>query len=220
MLASKIVDLKKNLMTMAGYIQKMIEICLSSLEDQNLVNLEEVAYYESRVNKLELEIDDRCSALIALYQPEAKDLRYILMIIKLNNDLERLGDLADKIAESLLALKDDNLLLSMVELQEMAKKSYSMLQDSIIAFTDEDVETSQKISERDNEVDRLYDLLYERIKSILKDTSNNIEPSLHILRIASKFERIADLATNISENTIYLVEGKVVKHQLSPLQGE
>jgi phosphate transport system protein len=89
-----------------------------------------------------------------------------------------------------------------------------MLKDSIMAFTDEDVETSKTIGNRDNEVDKLYEELYTRIKNILKDTSNNIEPSLHILRIASKFERIADLATNISESTIYLVEGTVIKHNI------
>ena len=217
MLTPKIIDLKKSLMDMAGYIQKMIELCISSMEDMNIDILEDVAYYEDKVNRLELEIDDRCAALIALYQPEAKDLRYVLMIIKMNNDFERLGDLAYKISHSLQAMKDDSLIFSMVELYEMAKKSYSMLQDSIMAFTDEDVATSRTIGNRDNEVDKLYEELYVRIKNILKDTTNNIEPSLHILRIASKFERIADLATNISESTIYLVEGTVIKHNIQEI---
>ncbi len=213
MLTPKIIDLKKSLMDMAGYIQKMIEICITSMKDMNVENLEDVAYYENKVNELELEIDDRCAALIALYQPEAKDLRYILMIIKMNNDFERLGDLAYKIADSLLALKDDTLILKMDELSQMAKKSYSMLRDSIIAFTDEDTETSKTIGARDDEVDSLYEDLYTHIKRILRDTDNNVEPSLHILRIASKFERIADLSTNISESTIYLVDGDVIKHK-------
>ncbi len=213
MLTPKIIDLKKSLMDMAGYIQKMIEICITSMKDMNVENLEDVAYYENKVNELELEIDDRCAALIALYQPEAKDLRYILMIIKMNNDFERLGDLAYKIADSLLALKDDTLILKMDELSQMAKKSYSMLRDSIIAFTDEDTETSKTIGARDDEVDKLYEELYTHIKKILRDTDNNVEPSLHILRIASKFERIADLSTNISESTIYLVDGDVIKHK-------
>ena len=213
MLTPKIIDLKKSLMDMAGYIQKMIEICITSMKDMNVENLEDVAYYENKVNELELEIDDRCAALIALYQPEAKDLRYILMIIKMNNDFERLGDLAYKIADSLLALKDDTLILKMDELFQMAKKSSSMLRDSIIAFTDEDTETSKTIGARDDEVDKLYEDLYTHIKRILRDTDNNVEPSLHILRIASKFERIADLSTNISESTIYLVDGDVIKHK-------
>lgn len=214
MLTPKIIDLKKSLMDMAGYIQKMIELCITSMEDMNTLILDDVAYYENKVNRLELEIDDRCAALIALYQPEAKDLRYVLMIIKMNNDFERLGDLAYKIADSLKAMKDDSLIFSMKELYEMAKKSYAMLQDSIMAFTDEDVATSKTIGGRDNEVDKLYEDLYTHIKDILKDTTNNIEPSLHILRIASKFERIADLATNIGESTIYLVEGTVIKHHI------
>ncbi len=214
MLTAKIIDLKKSLMDMAGYIQKMIELCISSMNDMEIEILEDVAYYEEKVNRLELRIDDRCAALIALYQPEAKDLRYILMIIKLNNDFERLGDLAYKISLSLKAMKDDSLIFSMVELYEMAKKSFSMLQDSIIAFIDEDIAKSLTIGCRDNEVDKLYEQLYLRIKNILKDTTNKIEPSLHILRIAAKFERIADLATNISESTIYLVEGTVIKHHI------
>lgn len=212
MLTNKIIDLKKSLMNMAGYTQKMIELCINSMEDMNIDLLEDVTYYEDKVNRLELEIDDRCTALIALYQPEAKDLRYILMIIKMNNDFERLGDLAFKISHSLKAMKDDSLIFSMTELYDMAKKSYSMLKDSIMAFTDEDLDLSKTIGSRDNEVDELYVKLYVHIKNILKDTTNNIEPSLHILRIASKFERIADLATNISESTIYLVEGTVIKH--------
>lgn len=217
MLTPKIINLKKSLMDMAGYIQKMIELCIIAMDDMNIELLEDVAYYEDKVNRLELEIDDRCAALIALYQPEAKDLRYILMIIKMNNDFERLGDLAFKISHSLKAMKDDSLIFSMRELYEMAKKSYSMLQDSIMAFIDEDVVSSRTIGNRDNEVDKLYEELYAHIKNILKDTANNIEPSLHILRIASKFERIADLATNISESTIYLVEGTVIKHNLQEL---
>jgi phosphate transport system protein len=217
MLTPKIIDLKKSLMDMAGYIQKMIEICISSMKDMNIDSLEDVSYYENKVNDLELEIDDRCTALIALYQPEAKDLRYILMIIKMNNDFERLGDLAFKIADSLKALKDDNLIFKMEELYEMAQKSYSMLKDSIMAFTDEDTETSKAIGARDNEVDALYEDLYTHIKAILRDTDNNVEPSLHILRIASKFERIADLATNIGESTIYLVDGDVIKHHSKEL---
>ncbi|OQY36903.1 MAG: phosphate transport system regulatory protein PhoU [Candidatus Cloacimonetes bacterium 4572_65] len=213
MLAPKIIDLKKKLMDMAGYIQKMVEICINSMKELDVENLKDVKYFEDKVNQLELEIDDRCATLIALFQPEAKDLRYILMIIKMNNDFERLGDLANKIGDSLLCLKDDKLLFDMKELYTMATKSYSMLKDSIMAFTDEDVETSAQIGARDDEVDELYEQLYVHIKQVLRDTNTKVEPSLHILRIASKFERIADLSTNIGESTIYLVKGANIKHR-------
>lgn len=211
MLAPKIVEIKRSLMDMAGYCIKMLEIDRECMKDMNIKNLYLVHEYEDKINNCQLDIDDRSGAMIALYQPEAKDLRYILSIIRMNSDLERLGDLAYSISESLAYLENNQMIYGITELYDMSMKAISMLKMSIVAFTDEDVEKSKEVLLLDDEVDSLYEELYKRVKKIISNT--NVEPSLHILRIAQKYERVADLATNIAEGTIYLVEGKLVQHR-------
>lgn len=208
----KIKDLKAMLMAEAGLVEKMVTLAMDGLFSSNSSFENEVMIYEKRVNQIEIELDGRCTSLIALYQPEASDLRMILMIYRINNDLERLGDQAVNIAESAGHLVDEPILHSIPELADMAKATLNMLKTSIIAFNKELPELSRKVCADDQIVDDYNRSIYEKLLRLMQENKENIKPCLHILRIAKNLERIGDLSTNIAENNIYLAEGKVIKH--------
>ncbi len=213
MLKEKIAELKKQIIEDASLVENMIEKSIRGLVDKEkdiLVSVIEQS--EAKVNEWEIEIDELCINCIALYQPEAKDLRIILMILKMNNDLERMGDLAVNIAQSSLFLIERPQVKKLIDIPRMAKETIGMLHDSISSFINEDSKSARDVVMRDDLIDGLRDqIIRELITFMSKDTSV-IERSLHLIKISQNLERIADLSTNICEDTIFIVEGQVIKH--------
>jgi phosphate transport system protein len=214
MLNTKINELKKMLMEQAALVQKMVIVSMNAIQNSYECNLDNVMRYESRVNNIELKIDNYCLSLIALHQPEAKDLRTILMCYRINNDLERLADQAVNITESANAICGFSVLKKMPGLAEMKQKAIAMLHKSVSAFLDEDIDLSRQVCADDNAVDQLNNDLRHQLVEEMKQNPESVESNLHIMRICSNLERIADLSTNIAENTVFLVQGKVIKHHL------
>ena len=214
MLSDRIQELKKMLMKEAGLVEKMVALSMDGLFYNNTGFLAEVNNFENQVNQIEIELDDKCFTLIALYQPEAKDLRKILMIYRITNDLERLGDLAVNIAESAAELYSSPVLKLVPELFTMKEAALIMLRDAIIVFTAEDYILSRQVCDADNEVDNYNRYIYKKIASLIRENPSQTKLYLHILRIAKNLERIGDLSTNIAEDTIFLVQGKVIKHNI------
>ena len=212
MINEKILELRAMLMAEANLVEKMVSLAMDGLFRNQSSYEKEVLTYEKRVNQIEVDIDSKCIAMIALHQPEAKDLREILMIYRINNDLERLGDQAVNISESATHLIGEPILEALPELPKMAKATLRMLKMSIEAFGKEDVESSRQVCSEDEIVDDYNRLIYEQLLLLMKDKPENIKPCLHVLRIAKNLERIGDLSTNIAENNIYMAEGKVIKH--------
>lgn len=212
MLESKILELKQMLLTEAGLVEKMAALSADGLYSRQNGLLRIVNEYEDRVNQLELEIENKCIAAIALYQPEAKDLRKIVMILKINNDLERLGDQAVNIAESAEHLAGKAVVSQVSELAQMRDAAFAMLKNSLDAFAAENVEASRAVCDADDKVDELNRLVYHRLVELIKHDTPLTESCLHLLRVAKNLERIADLSTNVAENTVYLAVGKVIKH--------
>lgn len=212
MLESKILELKQMLLTEAGLVEKMAALAADGLYSRQNGLLRIVNEYEDRVNQLELEIENKCIAAIALYQPEAKDLRKIVMILKSNNDLERLGDQAVNIAESAEHLAGKAVVSQVSELAQMRDAAFAMLKNSLDAFAAENVEASRAVCDADDKVDELNRLVYHRLVELIKHDTPLTESCLHLLRVAKNLERIADLSTNVAENTVYLAVGKVIKH--------
>ncbi len=213
MLLQKITDLKKKIMEMAALVEKMVAYSFEGIETGN-IKYNEVMEYEQRVNQLEMEIEDNCIMLMALHHPEAKDLRVILMIYKINNDLERLGDQAVNIAESVNVVAGNPHSNDIPELNSMMDVTLKMLRQSIIAYTNEDVENARLVCRQDEIVDSYNRRITNQLIILMKDNPLQIESYLHLLRISKNLERIADLSTNIGENTIYLVQGRVIKHHM------
>ncbi len=214
MLESRIKQLKEKLLFMASLVEAMIEKSIESLTERE----EQIAHRvineeEPKVNKLELEIDDMCIEVLALFQPEASDLRTVTMIMRINNDLERLGDHAVNISEKVLHLIDKPPVKPLLDIPRMADIAVEMVKDSLNSFTKSDVNLAMDVRSRDEIVDNLRDQIIRELITYMMSQPSTLERALELILIARELERIADLATNIAEDVIFMVEGKSVKHE-------
>lgn len=212
MIGTKKQELKQLLLAEAALVEKMVSMAIGGLYKLGSAFKDEVLAFEDRVNQLELEVDSKCVSLIALFQPEAKDLREIMMIFRINYDLERLGDQAVNIAESAAQLVGNPVIEAIPELLDMKDITLKMLKSSLDAFSVEDAVAAKKVCDSDNLVDEYNRNIYKHLVQLIKDNPQQVDLYLHILRIAKNLERIADLSTNIAENAIYLSEGRIIKH--------
>jgi phosphate transport system protein len=174
----------------------------------------EVIAHEKRVNALELRIDRDCENIIALFNPVAIDLRFVLAVLKINNNLERTGDIAEGIAKFIVHSNEpfDKPLLEATQVLHMHALANSILDDVLRAFEDEDTKLARTIFQRDEELDRINSAANGVITAYIKGNLQNIEQALHILSSIRKLERIGDQSKNIAEEIIFHVEAKVLKH--------
>ncbi len=213
MLSEKIEELKKNIIEEANLVETMIELSLDGLLKKDSSKLEKVFELEEQINSREIEIEEEVISLIALYQPEAKNLRTIIMILKMNNDLERIGDLAINIVQSAQYLIRKPFIKKLINLPAMAEETQKMLKNSITAFIDENTDMAKQVCIDDNIVDDLKEHIYRVLITYMIDDPTTIKRAFHINKISSNLERIADLSTNIAEDTIYMAKGTVIKHK-------
>jgi phosphate transport system protein len=193
---------------------EMIEKSIKGLLQRKESLLKEVIeVHEPKINEMEVDIDKKCIKMIALFQPTARDLREIMMIFKISDDLERMADHAVNIADSSLYLITVPELKPLVDIPKMAEITRGMLTDTVKSFVDRDPELAREICARDDEVDQLRDnILHELIEYMVKDSST-IQTAMHLIRISKNLERIADLTTNIAEDVVYIETGKLIKHR-------
>jgi phosphate transport system protein len=212
-LEDKIAGLKQQLFTMAGIVEEMIANSIKALITKDPALVEQVVGPdEDRVNRLEIQNEDAAINLVALYQPEASNLRTVVMIIKINNDLERLGDHAVNIAEAAQFLMDRPAVKPLIDIPKMAEYAIAMLKDSLDAFTRNDHELACSVCGRDTIVDDLNDAVKQDLARVMSADPAAIDRALKLMMISLNLERIADLATNVAEDVIYIATGQVIKH--------
>jgi len=213
MLEQRITELKEKLFIMAALVESMLEKSINSLvnKDEELAR-EVINRDEPKTNDLEIEIEDSSIKLMALYQPEASFLRIIVAIIKINNDLERIGDHAVNIAERSLYLIPRPPVKPLIDLPRMGKSARKMLKESLDSFIKGDAELAILVCKEDEEVDSLRDQVIRELITYMISDPSTIERSIRLISIARNLERVADLATNIAEDVIFSVKGKVIKH--------
>ena len=213
MLEQKILELKEKLFSMASLVEEMIEKSVRALVEKDEVLAKEVIEKdEPKVNDLEVELDEFSIDLLALHQPEASNLRTITMIMKIVNDLERIGDHAVNIAERALYLISRPQVKPLLDLPRMAEGSTKMLRDSLNSFIKEDADLAIQVCQRDSEIDSLLDQTTRELITYMISDPRTIDRALHLILIARNLERVGDLATNIAEDTIFMVKGKIIKH--------
>lgn len=213
MFEEKVKILNREIIKYGALVEQMIEKSIKSLiNDDADIARQVINKDEEKANRLELEIEESCVNTIALYEPKAKLLRLILMILKINNDFERMGDHAVNIAQSARDIAGEKRVKHLKDIPEMANETIKMLKDSTTAFINEDPDLAKAVCERDNVVDNLKDKIYRELMTVMAKDSDNIEQALHLMRISSNLERIADLSTNICEDVIFIVKGEVIKH--------
>lgn len=204
--------LKENLLEMAGSVEDMIAKSIKSLKDRNMVLAQEVVNADNEVNKKEIEIDNLCIRILGLYHPEAKDLRTVVMIMKINNDLERIGDHAVSIAKMSGFLSEQPLIKPLIDIPRMAEKTIEMLKGSLDAFVNKNSELAVEVCKKDDEVDSLEPQIVRELITFIMSDPEIIDRALRYVYIARHLERVADLATNIAEDAYYISTGKVLKH--------
>lgn len=216
MLEERIGELKKEVTKFGGLVQAMITRSIRALTERSReLTRQVVGPDEVRANELEILLDEMCLNCIAQYGPKAKDLRMVVMILKMSNDLERMGDHAVNISESALFLMDRPEIKPLIDIPRMAGTVTQMVEESITAFIREDAVLAEDICRRDAVVDGLRDQISRELVTLISSGGAwIIEPALHLMRIARELERVADLCTNISEDVIYMVQGRVIKHHM------
>jgi phosphate transport system protein len=213
MFKERVTELKHQLLQDASLVEDMIGKSIKGVLDKNSTLLEEVMVtHEPRVNNYDRTIEKMCVELIAQFEPVARDLRMVIMIVKMNKDLERMADHAVNICESGVFLIENPIAGSAEDLKLMGENSVRMLKDSINAFVNEDVSLAQSVCECDNIVDDAGDKILKDLTELMRSKKEAIPKCLQMMRIAHNLERIADLSTNIAEEVIYIVEGRDIKH--------
>ena len=191
-----------------GAIGKSVEALFKRSSDLAAAVLED----EKTINQLEIEIDETGHTLLALVQPMARDLRLITMILKINTDLERMGDHAINIAEKSQYLFSQPPLKLDIPIADMAQATQKMVRDALDCFMNENVELARKVLQSDDKIDDYNDKIFEDMTVLMERDPSSVRRALCYLMISRNLERIADLANNIAEDTIYLKQGKEVRH--------
>jgi phosphate transport system protein len=213
MIDEKVAELKKGFLDYTNLLENILWKTKDGLLKRKPEKLKEVIEVdELKVNATEIEIDEMCMSVIAQFQPKAKNLRTIMMISKINNDMERIGDQAVNIAQSGLYMLDHERFLSLIDMSDIFEGVIKMYRNSIQSFMEEDVGLAREVCEYDDIVDQFNSDTYQKLKGEMKEDPGRVSPSLQLMRIARNLERIADHATNIAEDVVYMVEGLVLKH--------
>jgi phosphate transport system protein len=206
-------ETKQLVLKMAGLVKKAVDKAIESLNKQDMEIAESIIKGDDEIDQLEIEIERRCIRMIALYQPEAIDLRLIMGIYKIVSDLERIADEAENIAERSILLAQEPPLKPYVNLTLMAGHVKDMIEDAVMSFFQRDVELAKKVITRDDTVDELYHQLERELITYVMEDPRNIKKVINLSFVGRHFERMADHAENIAEMAVYWSEGEVIKHQ-------
>ena len=205
--------LKKRLLTVGGEVVDAIQKALLALEARRAEIAAQVMQGDGRIDRGEVEIEEECLKLLALYQPVAEDLRFIAAVMKINNDLERMGDEAVNIAEHAAFLAQAEPIPMPPQLSLITAAAMRMVQESLDAFVNSDVQEARRICAEDDEVDQLNREIISSVWATMKQDPQTIERATHLFSVSRHLERIADHATNIAEDVVYMVEGKIIRHR-------
>jgi len=205
--------LKQQLIDMSEHAERLVELSVQALLEHDADKAHAVISGDRAVDALEIEVEQAAIALLALQQPLARDLRYIIGAIKVSSDLERVGDHGVNIAESALRLIEmKSNITPDPEIQDMARRSRDMLRDALDAFVRADGGLGRAVCRADDAVDSLHDSVFRILLTHMMESPPRISEALELLLVSRNLERVADLATNIGEDAVYLAEGKQIKH--------
>jgi phosphate transport system protein len=211
-LRRKIEKLNNQLLSLGAMIEESVQLSVKSLEKKDAGLAARVIDGDLEIDRREVDLEEECLEILALHQPVAIDLRHIVAVLKINKDLERAGDLAVNIAETSIHLSGQPRMRIPSEYFSMAEKAFNMLKKSLDSFVNMNIEAAYQVLQEDDEVDymkhRLHRSFEEQIRKDMELTSNLI----HLFLVSRHLERIADLATNIAEEVIYMVTGQIVRH--------
>jgi len=205
--------LQRDLMTLASSVEEAIHKAIKSLETRHHTLAQQVIDGDEQIDRDENQIEEDCLKMLALHQPVAVDLRRITAALKINAELERMGDLAEDIAERALHLAQLPPVTLPVKLQRMTDLTTSMVRQSLDAFVNLDVRLARTVCRMDDEVDRYNSEIIEELIAVMRASPNTVEAGISLFSATRHLERIADHATNIAEDVVYLAEGEIIRHR-------
>ena len=213
----ELTNLKQRLLKMADWSQDMISLSIRALVERNPGLTDQVFEIEDKVNHIEIEVEEEVLRLLALRQPAARDLRLLTAVLKINNDLERVADQACNISETALHLLKEPPLKPLIDIPNMALLAQKMIKDSITAFVNHDPALAQTVCRHDDEVDQINEQIFRELLTYMLEDPKSVKRAVALILVSRNLERIADHATNISEDVIFIEQGKNIKHHI---QGE
>jgi phosphate transport system protein len=205
-------QLKRRLLEMGGLAEENVRLAVKGLVDRDHELIDRVLLGDEPLNTLHIEIDNRSFTLLALYQPMAADLRTIVAALKINTDLERVGDLAVNIAEAARRYASHSPVKKLIDIPRMASIAQTMLRDSLDAFVRRDVDLAQQVLNEDDKLDALKTQIFRELLTFMLQDTATIEPALDLILVSRHLERIGDHATNIAEDVIFIVSARDVRH--------
>jgi phosphate transport system protein len=205
--------LKRHLLSLCAVVDEQVQLAMRALLERDEQLAGEVCQRDADVDQREVEVEEECLKILALYQPVAVDLRFIAAVLKINNDLERIGDLAVNIARKARALAAAPPIAIPFDLAGMSEKTQAMLRDSLDAMVNQDARLANEVCGRDDEIDLMKHDARRQAEEMIAADPAQTSLLLRLLAVSRNLERIADLATNISEDVIYMVDGKIIRHQ-------
>ncbi len=206
-------SLRSDLISQFGLVEQMILNAVRALAERRADLADEVISQDAIIDANDIKFEEECLKLLALHQPVATSMRWLFTVVKVNNELERMADLACNIAERAKSIQEYPLFPVPEELDEMAAGATSMVKNALDSFIEGDVTKSRAVIATDDQVDRKNRLVIELLHEMMRENSDYIAPAVHCFSASRHLERIADLAVNISEEVIYLVLGDIVRHQ-------
>ena len=212
-LKKEVDSLKKELLILCGMVEDNLWQAVKSIKNRDVDLAKKVIDSDPEIDQMEIRVEEDCLKILALYQPVAIDLRFIITALKINNDLERIGDLAVNIAERSQFLSAQKSTGTFFDFETMAEKTQTMVKRSLDALVNIDCDLARQVCQNDDEIDTLNREMYDQVKSKIKQSPEDIETLIHQLSVSRHLERIADHATNIAEDVIYMVKGEIVRHK-------
>ena len=204
--------IKKQILSLGAMVEEQVRMATQAVETHDAELAQKIIESDYDVDEMEVEIEEECLKVLALHQPVAVDLRFLIAVIKINNDLERIGDQAVNIAERVDVIAKRDLSDLFFDYSSMGEKVQKMLKMSLDALVNMDYDLAFSVVIRDDEVDQIKSEAYDRIKQAMRKLPDKIGYLINLLLISRHLERLADHATNIAEEVIYLIEGEIVRH--------
>lgn len=204
--------LRKEILTVGSMVEEATEKALFALVERRPDVAEEVKRGDVEIDRKEVQVEEECLKVLALHQPVAADLRFVIAVLKVNNDLERVGDLADNIAGRAISLAEKEPLAVPEEILEMASRVRTMLRESLSSLVELDTKLARKVLDDDEEVDARHKKIFSILQGRMREDPERIDDLVQILSVSRYLERMADQATNIAEDVVFTVDGEVIRH--------
>ncbi len=212
-LQREITNLKKSILSLGAIVEERVWQAVKAVSERDHDLAKSIIEADIEIDRIEVEIEEDSLKILALHQPVAVDLRFIVAVLKINNDLERIGDLASNIANIALRMANQNRIEMPSEFPVIAEKTQAMLKNSLDALVNLDEDLAQGVRIDDDEVDSINRTIYDYVKDNIKKDLNSLDAMIYLRGVSKNLERIADLATNIAEDVIYTCRGEIVRHK-------